>query len=370
MKFLFAGTSHEYGGAEVHFVTLTKALAAAGHTVEAVVRANTPIAQALAGSAVRLHLSRFRNVFDLRGYRSTIAAARRLRPDWLVADFGKEYWPLILIGRLLGIPAALFRHRLKPMNGFSARLVARCAQRFFAVSECAYRDYVEHGMPAGRVQILYNPVDMDLYRPDPERRAALLKQLGLDEQALVLGCFGRMHAGKGIFTLLDAANAAMAREPRLHCLWLGDGIDARKLRERIAASPFAARHHQFGWIADVHAYYSVLSLLAFPSISPEVFGRSSVEAQACGVPVLASTCGAIPDVVGDGGWIVPERDPDALGRLLAGLADNAALVRATGQAARRNVETRFTYDVVAGAIVSACRAAAEALARPSSGRRA
>ena len=71
MKFLFAGTSHENGGAEAHFVTLTQALAASGHTVEAVVHPDAPLAQALTGTAVRLHPGQFRNVFDLRGYRAT-----------------------------------------------------------------------------------------------------------------------------------------------------------------------------------------------------------------------------------------------------------------------------------------------------------
>ena len=313
MRFLFAGTSRENGGAEAHFITLTQALANGGHTVEAVVHPDAPMARALKDTAVRLHAGRFRNIFDLRGYRATIAAARRVKPDWLVGDFGKEYWPLILIGRLLGIPVALFRHRLKPMNGLSARLVARCAQRFFAVSQYARRDYIERGMPAARVQVLYNPVDMEQCRPDPAQRAALLQRLGLDESAIVLGCFGRLHAGKGIYTLLDAANAAMVREPRLHCLWLGDGTDTQRLRDSIAASPFPSRHHQFGWVADTAPYYNALSMLAFPSIATEAFGRTPVEAQACNVPVLCSDAFGIPETLQPGvtGLLLPPGDTEA-----------------------------------------------------------
>lgn len=313
MKFLFVGTSREDGGAEAHFVALTQALAAAGHAVEAVVHPDAPLERALAGSAVRLHPGRFRNVFDLRGYRATLAAARRLRPDWLVGDFGKEYWPLILIGRLLGIPVALFRHRLKPMNRLSARLVARCAQRFFAVSGYARRDYIEHGMPADRVQVLYNPVDTTLCHPDAEQGRALRHALDLPDDAIVLGCFGRLHAGKGIFTLLAAADAAMAREPRLRCLWLGDGIDTGRLRTAIAASPFAARHRQLGWVANVHAYYNALTMLAFPSIAIEAFGRTPVEAQACGVPVLCSDAFGVPETLAPGvtGLLLPPGNVDA-----------------------------------------------------------
>jgi glycosyltransferase involved in cell wall biosynthesis len=91
----------------------------------------------------------------------------------------------------------------------------------------------------------------------------------------------------------------------------------------------------------------------------EQFGRVIIEAQACGVPVIGSTCGAIPDVVGDGGWILPERDPRALGNLLNQIAADPALVRAKGVAARSNMQARFTYEAVAAALQSACRAAAD-----------
>lgn len=352
MKFLFVGTSRENGGAEAHFVALTQALAAAGHTVEAVVFPDAPMARALANSAVRLHAGRFRNVFDLRGYRATLAAARALKPDWLVGDFGKEYWPLILVGRLLGIPVALFRHRLKPMNKLSARLVARCAQRFFAVSQYARRDYIEHGMPAERVQVLYNPVDMERCRPDPAQGRALREQLGFPNDAIVIGCFGRLHAGKGIFTLLDAASAAMACEPRLHCLWMGDGIDTQRLRDAIAASPFPARHCQLGWVADVHPYYNALSILAFPSIAIEAFGRTPVEAQACNVPVLCSDAFGIPETLAPSvtGLLLPPGDVDAWRDAILKLCNDTT--RAALAAPARDFALRhFSSPVIAAEFV-------------------
>jgi len=352
MKFLFVGTSRESGGAEAHFITLTQALAAAGHTVEAVVHPDAPLAWALAGSAIRLHPGRFRNVFDLRGYRATIAAARRLRPDWLVGDFGKEYWPLILIGRWLGIPVALFRHRLKPMNRLSARLVARCAQRFFAVSEYARRDYIGRGMPAERVQVLYNPVDTTLCRPDAVQGQMLRRGLGIPGDALVLGCFGRLHAGKGIFTLLDAASAAMAEEPRLYCLWLGDGIDTERLRAAIAASPFPARHRQLGWVTDVHPYYNALTMLAFPSIAIEAFGRMPVEAQACQTPVLCSNAFGIPETLQPGvtGLLLPPGDADAWRDGILALCDDATRLPMAA-AARDFVQRRFSAPVIVAEFV-------------------
>jgi len=82
------------------------------------------------------------------------------------------------------------------------------------------------------------------------------------------------------------------------------------------------------------------------------------EAQACGVPVIGSTGGAIPDVTGEGGWIVPESDPDALAALIDRVAGDADELQKRSQAALANVTNRFTYEAVANALANACFAAA------------
>ena len=72
MKFLFVGTNPEHTGAATHFVALAQAMAEAGHEVSAVVYPDGLISQGLAPSTVRLYHAKFRNAFDLRGYRAVI----------------------------------------------------------------------------------------------------------------------------------------------------------------------------------------------------------------------------------------------------------------------------------------------------------
>jgi glycosyltransferase involved in cell wall biosynthesis len=121
-----------------------------------------------------------------------------------------------------------------------------------------------------------------------------------------------------------------------------------------------------GWgkPADVASFLSGLDAMILLTRTTnavrEQFGRVIVESQACGVPVIGSTGGAIPDVVGKGGWTIPERDPDALAILLDRLAAEPQQLLDRGAAARDNVLTRFTYEVVANALVSACQQAADA----------
>jgi glycosyltransferase involved in cell wall biosynthesis len=352
MKFLLVGTNPENTGAATHFVALAEALVEAGHEVDVVASPGSLIAQELAGTRVRLHHGRFRNVLDLRGYAKVYVAARQLRPDWLIGNFGKEYWPLIVVGRLLRIPVALFRHRTPPMKKLSAWLLPRLARRFFAVSNHARQAYLDRGIAAARVQVLYNPVNMTRCQPDAQRRAMILRDLGIGEDAIVLGYAGRMHASKGIFTLLEAVTAAMAEEPGLHCLWLGDGPDAPALREQAAAGPFASRHHFTGWINEVHPWYSAMSMLAFPSLAPETFGRVSVEAQAAEVPVLGSNIGGIPETMQAGvtGLLLPPGDSQAWREAILTLCAPATR-QAMGTEARQFVQRHFSTTVIAAQLV-------------------
>jgi glycosyltransferase involved in cell wall biosynthesis len=134
---------------------------------------------------------------------------------------------------------------------------------------------------------------------------------------------------------------------------MGEGPYESRLRKRVDGLGLERRVTFRGWgppseVADFVRSLDALILLTrtTPHVK-EQFGRVILEAQSCGVPVIGSSCGAIPDVVGDGGWIVPERDHDALARLLDALVVDRELLRAKTKAAEENVVRRFTYIAVA-----------------------
>lgn len=354
MKFLFVGTHPENTGAATHFVALAQGLVATGHAVDAVLYPDSLIWHGLAHSGVRRHVGQFRNALDPRGYATVRRAIRDAQPDWLVGNFGKEYWPLVLLGRTHGIPVALFRHRTPAMKRFSAFFLPRLAQRFFAVSKHAREAYLAQGVPARRVQVMYNPVNTLLFRPDPERGKAVRSALGIPQDAIVLGYAGRMHGGKGIFPLLEAAQEAMRAEPRLHCLWVGDGPDAAALRAAATAwSDTTARHHFTGWSDDTTGYFSSFSMLAFPSIATETFGRVSIEAQACGIPVLASDIGGVPESLSPGvtGRLLPPGNVFAWRDAILDLCDEQTR-ECMSRHARIFVQQHFSTDVIATQFVA------------------
>lgn len=348
MKLLFVGTNPENTGAATHFVALATAMAQAGHQVECVVSRRGLIGEGLESAGITTFYSSFRNIFDLRGYISVLRRVRKFSPDWLVGNFGKEYWPLIACSRLTNTPVALFRHRNPRMSRLSEYGVPRLAQRFLAVSEFARNAYLGWGVPADRVGISYNPVDTIVYRPDAERRAQVRRQFGIGDDAIILGYVGRMNGGKGVVQLMQAANEAMAQQPRLHVLWVGNGPEEPVLRQMADAGGMSTRHHFTGWVADTSLYCSALSILAFPSVHLETFGRVSIEAQACGVPVLGSNIGGIPESMRDGvtGYLIEPGNIAAWRERILALCD-ASLCQEMGEAARCYVDEHFSNAAVA-----------------------
>ena len=103
---------------------------------------------------------------------------------------------------------------------------------------------------------------------------------------------------------------------------------------------------------DMPAFLKSLDVLVLPSVTilplhREQFGRVLVEAMAAGVPVVGSSSGAIPEVIGDAGLVVPERDPSALAAAIDRVLSEPSLRQALVERGRQRVQSHFAWPVVA-----------------------
>lgn len=306
MRLLFIGTNYGGGGTESHLITLSKAMCIAGHEVAAVVRPNTPIHSGLLSSNIQLYDGVFRNAFDPRGLIAVWRAISDFDPDWIVGSISKEYWPLVVIARLRGIKIALFKHMDYPLRFFTHCFIPRLAHRFIVISEFMRSNFIARGIDAARIQMLYNPIDLDYFKPNPQLRTSMRAQLGYAESDIVIGFIGAMHPDKGILMLCDALNQAMAINPKIKAVWVGDGPAIKELNTRIKIGGYATHHIWQTWALDVRPYLAAIDMLAVPTLVTETFGRVSIEAQACGIPVLCSNLGGLPETM----------KPDVTGKLL------------------------------------------------------
>ncbi len=190
------------------------------------------------------------------------------------------------------------------------------------------------------VWIIPPGLDPDLYQPATNP----------PNGSFEVGFVGRLVPEKGVDLLIRACQRLV---PPWHLSIVGDGEEKPAL-ERLAASlgvrdkiTFAAAVPSI----EVPALLHRLNVVVLPSRSlpnwREQFGRILMEAMACEVPVIGSTCGEIPRVIGDAGLVFPENDGNALGEKLATLQRDADLRQRLGKAGRERVLQRFTHESVA-----------------------
>jgi glycosyltransferase involved in cell wall biosynthesis len=283
---------------------------------------------------------------------------RAVKPD--VVHLWEEPWSLVALQAcLLKNDASLvlevdqnIHKRLPPPFEAIRKFVLRRTDHILARSPDAAA-VVRAKVYLGRVSYIGYGVDEATFRPAAQPHPPA-------NRPLRLGYVGRLVADKGLDDALDAM--ARTRSP-VHLAIMGEGPCEAALRERARQLGVAERVSFEGWgaPADVARFIRNLdALVLLTRATPttlEQFGRVIVEAQSCGVPVIGAATGAIPSVIGDGGWVVPERDPHALAVLLDTIASDAEARRLRGAAGRNNVATRFTYEAIAKDLADAWLAA-------------
>jgi glycosyltransferase involved in cell wall biosynthesis len=272
---------------------------------------------------------------------------RDLRPD--VVHVNGEPWA-VLVTQALRSRSSVVVHGADNMFGHGSlaeAVVRRAVTRRNLRRAAAYVSWNAAGAALARTHGL-RPSAPTLVAPatvpDPARFAGLPRT----ERPYTVGFLGRLTPLKGAPVLAAAARAAEV--PRVVIAGDGpvrDGLDGAELVGPV--------DH-----ADVPAFLAGLDVLVVPSLTTptgaEQFGRVAVEAMWAGTPVVVSDSGALPEVVGDGGVVVPEGDAAALARVLRELAstERRNALRVAGLA-----RVRAAYDpaVLAARVVELWRAA-------------
>ncbi|MBC7171974.1 MAG: glycosyltransferase, partial [Polyangiaceae bacterium] len=225
-------------------------------------------------------------------------------------------------------------------------VLARSADRCVAVSP-AVREYLveEGGVPDRKITLIPNGVERPVL-PDAEGVAALRAEVGIPEDAFVVGSLGRLVDEHKRFSDLLRATAALRDElPSLHLLIAGEGPDREALEALADALGIAQRVSFAGYRADVGAMYALMDVFALVS-NRESFGLVLAEAMYVGLPVVCTGIGGMRDVVLDGetGLYVGLGDVDAIARALARLAREPALREALGAKGRERAERLFSAE--------------------------
>jgi glycosyltransferase involved in cell wall biosynthesis len=167
-----------------------------------------------------------------------------------------------------------------------------------------------------------------------------------------IGFVGRMLPGKGLNVLAGALK--QMRNDDWQLLVVGDGSERESFTRELSEAGLLDRARFTGAVSyDLTPdYFQEIDVLVIPTQTTdrirEQFGRVIVEAMASGVPVIGSTCGAIPEVIADAGLVFPEGDGRALADAIRSLLADVQLRERFSQLGRIRVEQNYSWDHVAG----------------------
>jgi glycosyltransferase involved in cell wall biosynthesis len=241
-------------------------------------------------------------------------------------------------------------------------LANHCATKVIVPSQATAAAFVAAGGRCDRVEVVPNGLALP---PEPSSPDELRRELGLPPGPLV-GVFSRLARWKGQHVLLEA----LGNLPAVSCIVVGDALFgeqayAARLKQMVLELGLADRVRFLGHRSDVPRLMKAVDAMVHPSIDPEPFGRTLVEAMLAQVPVIATDAGAAPDILEQGraGTLVAPGDPHALAAAIAAvLAKPAALARQLDYAsarARAHYSVTRMQDTI-GAVIERLQAGAAA----------
>jgi glycosyltransferase involved in cell wall biosynthesis len=277
-----------------------------------------------------------------------LPALRRFQPTLLYLE--EEPWSVAALevawcARVLRVPLAVFTwentdHRLPWPLRWVRGFVLRTTTAAVAGSATARARLQRLGFHRPVAVIPQLGVDPERLSPAPPNSAP----------AVVVGYVGRLVPQKGVLVLLKAC-ARLTSGVRL--IYVGTGPLKEEILRRARATGMNGRVEVHDGVRhdQVPDYLRRFTLLAVPSLTTpawqEQFGHVLVEAMACGIPIVASHSGAIPEVLGDAGILVPEGRADELRRAIDELLGDAARRHDLSRRGRARVLAKYTDTVVA-----------------------
>jgi glycosyltransferase involved in cell wall biosynthesis len=215
------------------------------------------------------------------------------------------------------------------------------------------------GVPSRKLVLLGNGVELERFHPrlDEDSRRQARADLGIDENAVVVGMVARLVWQKGFSEFFAAAEMLREMHPQVVFIVVG-GSDPEKA-DAIAAEDLAAAGHRgrivFTGDRDrMERVYPAFDIFVLPSYR-EGFPRSAMEAAASGLPVIATDIRGCRQVVtnGQSGLLVPLHDPARLADAIEQLVVDAGLRQRMGAAGRRKAEAEFDDRAVVSKTIDA-----------------
>ncbi|HQL80869.1 MAG TPA: glycosyltransferase family 4 protein, partial [Spirochaetota bacterium] len=242
-----------------------------------------------------------------------------------------------------------FKNKLKTVMFYPTlmqSIVSKRLDHIITVSEDSKRAINrDFGVPLEQQTVVYNGIDRNVFRPLP----------GIKKKKGKIIFVGNIEDGKKGFAYLLKAMPRIAKSATVTAV--DGGAPHRKVTDRLMSTLGLGGRVDFTGktsTEELVRHYSEAELAIVPSVY-EGFGLPAAEAMSCSVPVISSDGGALPEVVGDAGVVVPARDHEAIADAVNGLLADPKRMRELGRAGIERVKEHFNWEKAVREIVGVYR---------------
>lgn len=219
-------------------------------------------------------------------------------------------------------------------------------EKIVYVSRTSATQHEVVGYNKEKTMVFHQGFDTEKFAPSAAARRSVREELGLSEDALLIGLAGRYHPVKDHANFLRAAELVSKRRPEACFVLCGKGVDRAnaELRALVEEKQMRGRIHLLGERRDIQRIMAALDIAVSSSCS-EGFPNVVGEAMSSGVPCVVTAVSDLPEIVGTTGRVVPPRDSAALAAAIEELVALGRVDRqALGQAARARVIERYSLE--------------------------
>jgi glycosyltransferase involved in cell wall biosynthesis len=294
------------------------------------------------------------------GFWRLVRLMRSLNPDFILGWMYHSCLAAILTKYFLPRRTKVFwsihyaNHSLASEKRLTVAVIKLCARlsrladKIIFVSRASQAQHKQFGYFLGRSCVIPNGINTREFVPSKESRESVRAELGLSEDAVLIGMIGRYHPTKDHPNFLRAASLISRQHPDANFAMIGHGLvdENSELRQLIDSSDLAHRVHLLGERHDISRIAAALDVFALSSFS-ESFPNVIGEAMACEVACTVTHVGDAAWIVGDAGSVVPPRDPHALAAAMSEMIELGERGRVElGRRARARVIERFQLNSV------------------------
>jgi len=230
------------------------------------------------------------------------------------------------LSKLTKIPYIVTVQRIEENRGFLRKLVYKNAKICIAASSAIKKYFEEIGCQ--NIEIIPNGIDLEKFKNLDRQRSR--EKLGFKDEFVVM-TVARLEKIKGIEHLIKSAKIISLNPPNQHksvFLIIGDGRERKNLESLVVRLNLINQVKFLGQIPNekIPEYLVAADCFVLPSLK-EGFGIAILEAMACGLPVIGTNVGGIPDIIKDGksGILVEPKDPEAIAKAIVKIFSKSQL---------------------------------------------